>query len=233
MEPLTLVIPTFNEAETIGGVIREIPVAYRLDIIVADVGSTDGTQAVAQAAGARVIDARHGYGRACALGAAAAHPKSTVIAFMDGDGADRRDLIGEIARPVLDGTYDLVLASRTRGERERGAMPWHQVFAGRVAGFGIGALYGVKYSDMCAFRAIGRDALQRLGMQEMTYVWNIEMQMKAARVGLRIREVPPPYRCRGGGSSKVAGSLRGTLQAGSHITATFCQVASCGPPLHC
>jgi len=154
MEPLTLVIPTFNEAETIGGVIREIPVAYRLDIIVADVGSTDGTQAVAQAAGARVIDARHGYGRACALGAAAAHPKSTVIAFMDGDGADRRDLIGEIARPVLDGTYDLVLASRTRGERERGAMPWHQVFAGRVAGFGIGALYGVKYSDMCAFRAI-------------------------------------------------------------------------------
>ena len=231
MEPLTLVIPTFNEAETIGGVIREIPVAYRLDIIVADVGSTDGTQAVAQAAGARVIDARHGYGRACALGAAAAHPKSTVIAFMDGDGADRRDLIGEIARPVLDGTYDLVLASRTRGER--GAMPWHQVFAGRVAGFGIGALYGVKYSDMCAFRAIGRDALQRLGMQEMTYGWNIEMQMKAARVGLRIREVPPPYRCRGGGSSKVAGSLRGTLQAGSHITATFCQVASCGPPLHC
>jgi hypothetical protein len=180
-----------------------------------------------------VIDAGCGYGRACALGAAAAHPKSTVIAFMDGDGADRRDLIGEIARPVLDGTYDLVLASRTRGERERGAMPWHQVFAGRVAGFGIGALYGVKYSDMCAFRAIGRDALQRLGMQEMTYGWNIEMQMKAARVGLRIREVPPPYRCRGGGSSKVAGSLRGTLQAGSHITATFCQVASCGPPLHC
>ena len=233
MEPLTLVIPAFNEAETIGGVIREIPVAYRLDIIVADVGSTDGTQAVAQAAGARVIDAGHGYGRACALGAAAAHPKSTVIAFMDGDGADRRDLIGEIARPVLDGTYDLVLASRTRGERERGAMPWHQVFAGRVAGFGIGALYGVKYSDMCAFRAIGRDALQRLGMQEMTYGWNIEMQMKAARVGLRIREVPLPYRCRGGGSSKVAGSLRGTLQAGSHITATFCQVASCGPPLHC
>jgi len=176
MEPLTLVIPTFNEAKTIGGVIREISAAYRLDIIVADGSATDGTQAVAQAAGARVMDVRRGYGRACALGAAAAHTASRAIAFMDGDGADRGDLIGEIARPVLDGTCDLVLASRTRGEREPGAMLWHQVFAGRVAGFGIGALCGVMYSDMCVFRAISRNALQRLGMQEMTYGWNIEMQ---------------------------------------------------------
>ena len=89
--------------------------------------------------------------------------------------------------------------------------------AGRVAGFGIGALYGTKYGDMCAFRAISRDALQRLGMREMTYGWNIEMQMKAARAGLRIQEVPLPYRRRSGGSSKVAGSLRGTLRAGSRI----------------
>jgi glycosyltransferase involved in cell wall biosynthesis len=106
MEPLTLIVPTFNEAETIGGVIREIPVAYRLDIIVADVGSTDGTRAVVQAAGARVIDVGRGYRRACAGGAAAAHTASMAIAFMDGDGADPGDLIGEIARPVLDGTYD-------------------------------------------------------------------------------------------------------------------------------
>jgi glycosyltransferase involved in cell wall biosynthesis len=226
MEPLTVVIPTFNEAETIGGVIEEIPAAYRLDIIVADGGSTDGTQAAAQAAGARLIDAGRGYGRACALGAAAAHPASRAIAFMDGDGADRGDLIDEIARPVLDGTYDLVLASRTRGEREPGAMLWHQVFAGRVAGFGIGALYGVTYSDMCAFRAISRDALQGLGMREMTYGWNIEMQMKAARAGLRIREAPMPYRRRGGGSSKVAGSLRGTLRASSRIAVTFCRIAA-------
>ena len=226
MEPLTLVIPTFNEAETIGGVIREIPAAYRLDIIVADGGSTDGTQAVARAAGARVIDAGRGYGRACARGAAAAPTASRAIVFMDGDGADRGDLIGEIARPVLDGTHDFVLGSRTRGEREPGAMLWHQVFAGRVAGFGIGALYGVKYSDMCAFRAISSDALHRLGMKEMTYGWNIEMQMKAARAGLRIREVPLPYRRRGGGISKVAGSLRGTLRAGSRIAATFCRVAA-------
>jgi hypothetical protein len=144
---------------------------------------------------------------------------------MDGDCADRGDLIGEVVGPVLDGTRDLVLASRTRGVREPDAMLWHQVLAGRIAGFGIGSLYGIHYTDMCAFRAIERDALRRLGMREMTYGWNIEMQMKAARAGLRILEVPLPYRRRGGGSSKVAGSLGGTLRAGSRIAATFCRVA--------
>jgi glycosyltransferase involved in cell wall biosynthesis len=226
MEPLTLVIPTFNEADTIGAVIVEIPPAYRFDIIVADGGSTDGTQAIARAAGARVVEAGRGYGRACALGAESAHSNSTVIAFMDGDGADRGDLIAEIVRPVLDDTHDLVLASRTTGEREAGAMLWHQIVAGRIAGFGIAALYGVRYSDMCAFRAINRQALQSLALQEMTYGWNIEMQMKAARQGLRILEVPLPYRRRAGGSSKVAGSLRGTLHAGSRIAATFYRVAA-------
>jgi hypothetical protein len=104
-------------------------------------------------------------------------------------------------------------------------MLWHQVLAGRVAGWGMGALYGVRYSDMCAFRAIGRDALRGLEMREMTYGWNIEMQMKAARAGLRIDEVPVPYRCRAGGQSKVAGSLRGTMRAGGKIVSTFIRVA--------
>jgi glycosyltransferase involved in cell wall biosynthesis len=225
MEPLTLVIPTFNEAETIGAVIGEIPAAYRGDIIVADGGSNHGTQRIAAHAGARVLDAGRGYGRACAMGAAQARAENAVIAFMDGDGADRGDLIAEIVRPVLNGTYDLVLASRTRGEREQGAMLWHQVLAGRIAGFGIGALYGVRYSDMCAFRVIGREALNRLGLREMTYGWNIEMQMKAARARLRILEVPMPYRCRAAGQSKVAGSLRGTMRAGTRIVSTFLRVA--------
>jgi glycosyltransferase involved in cell wall biosynthesis len=225
MEPLSIVIPTFNEADSIGSVIREIPAAYRLDIIVADGGSTDATQAIARAAGARVIDVGPGYGWACAVGAEHAHPASVVIAFMDGDGADRGDLIAEIARPVLDGTHDFVLASRTRGKREPHALLWHQVLASRIAGLGIGALYGVRYSDMCAFRAIRRRALQDLGLREMTYGWNIEMQMKAARQGLRILEVPLPYRRRASGSSKVSGSLRGTLRAGIRIAATFCRIA--------
>ncbi len=228
MEPVTLVVPTLNEAAAIGAVIREIPAAFAGDIIVADSGSTDGTQDIAHAAGARVIDAGRGYGRACALGAAAADPASQAIVFMDGDGADRGDLIARIAGPVLRGSHDFVLASRTRGEREPGAMLWHQVLAGRVAGWGIGALYNVRYSDMCAFRAIGRRALEQLQLREMTYGWNIEMQMRAARAGLRILEVPLPYRRRAGGESKVAGSMRGTLRAGSRIVATFCRVAGAG-----
>ena len=102
-------------------------------------------------------------------------------------------------------------------------MNWHQILAGQLAGFGMGALYGVRYSDMCAYRAIRRDALQRLHMREMTYGWNIEMQMKAARAGLRILEVPLPYRRRLGGDSKVAGSLRGTLRAAVHgLARPFC-----------
>ncbi|KMO27542.1 glycosyl hydrolase [Methylobacterium aquaticum] len=225
---MSVVIPTLNEAETIGAVLAEIPRAFANDLIVADGGSRDATREVAAAAGARVIEAGRGYGRACAAGAAAARPGSRVIVFLDGDGADRADLIEAVAGPVLAGEKDLVLASRTRGEREPGSMLWHQVLAGRLAGLGIGALTGVAYTDMCAFRAIDRTALARLALREMTYGWNIEMQMQAARAGLRIAEIPLPYRCRAGGASKVAGSLGGTLRAGSRIVATFLRVAT-GP----
>ncbi len=226
MHPVSIVIPTLNEADAIGAVIREIPPAYAADIIVADSGSTDGTQAVARAAGARVIEAGRGYGRACALGAAAADPTSHAIVYLDGDGADRGDLIERIAGPVLAGSQDLVLASRTLGSREPGSMLWHQVLAGRLAGLGIGLRYGVRYTDMCAFRAIDRAALRALDLRELTYGWNIEMQMQAARAGLRICEVPMPYRHRLGGSSKVAGSLGGTLRAATRIGATYLRVAA-------
>lgn len=226
MEPVVaVVIPTWNEAEAIGAVVRELPPDLVRQIVVTDSGSTDGTQSAAREAGATVVDAGRGYGRACAAGVAATDPACEVIVFMDGDGADRGDLLHLVAGPVIDGTHDLVLASRTRGVREPGSMNWHQVLAGHVFGFGIGALYGKRYSDMCAFRAIRRDTLARLGMREMTYGWNIEMQMKAARLGLRIVEVPMPYRCRAGGVSKVAGSLRGTLRAGLKIVSTFLRVA--------
>jgi glycosyltransferase involved in cell wall biosynthesis len=220
---VSVIIPTYNEAEAIAGVIRELPGDIVQEVIVADGGSTDGTQAIARAAGARVLDAGRGYGRACQAGADAA--VSSVLVFLDGDGADRGDLLRLIADPVLAGTSDFVLASRTRGRRDPGAMLWHQVLAGRIAGWGIGALYGTRYSDMCAYRAIGRDTLRRLEMREMTYGWNIEMQMKAARSRLRIEEIPLPYRCRAGGQSKVAGSLRGTMRAGGKIVSTFVRVA--------
>ena len=225
MEPVAVVIPTLNEASTIGAVIAEIPRTFAANIIVADSGSTDDTRAVARSAGARVIEVGQGYGRACAAGAAVAHPSSEIIAFLDGDGADRGDLMAKIVGPILDGSHDFVLASRTRGDRDPGAMLWHQLFVGFAAGWAISALYGTRYSDMCAYRAIRRDALNCLGMRELTYGWNIEMQMRAAQQGLRILEVPLPYRCRAGGQSKVAGSVRGTIRAGGRIIWTFSRVA--------
>ena len=224
LDRVSVVIPTWNEVDAIGPVVAEVLAQGVGEVIVADGSSKDGTAARAEAAGARAIDCGRGYGRACAMGAAAARPEADVIAFMDGDGADRPDQLPRLCRPVLDGNKDFVIASRTRGERQKGSMLWHQVLAGVVAGRLIGTAYGVRYSDMCAFRVIRRDTLAALSLREMTYGWNIEMQMKAARAKLRIEEVPVPYRVRAAGSSKVAGSMRGTLQAGSKIVGTFVRV---------
>ena len=223
------VIPTLNEAETIAGAIASIPREVVDEIIVADSSSSDGTAALAQAAGARVVTlTERGYGRACAAGAAAAGAACCIILFLDGDGADRVDLAGKLVAPIRAGTHDFVIGSRVRGDREPGSMNWHQVLAGRLAGWFMSLLYGVHYTDMCAFRAIRRDALERLDMREATYGWNIEMQMKAARAGLRILELPVPYRRRAGGSSKVAGSFRGSIRAGWRIILTVARVAMAG-----
>jgi glycosyltransferase involved in cell wall biosynthesis len=223
------VIPTLNEAATIAGTIALLPREMVDEIIVADSSSTDGTAAIARASGARVVDlAERGYGRACAAGVAAASEGCSIILFLDGDGADRADLAAELVAPIRAGTHDFVVGSRVRGEREAGSMSWHQVLAGRLAGWLIAMIYGVRYSDMCAFRAISREALTRLAMRETTYGWNIEMQMKAARAGLRILELPVPYRCRSGGKSKVAGALGGSLRAGWRIAAVIVRIALSG-----
>ena len=225
LQRVSVVIPTWNEVDAISPVVTEVLAQGVGEVIVADGSSKDDTAARAEAAGARVVDCGRGYGRACAMGATAARDDADVIAFMDGDGADRPDQLARLCGPVLAGERDFVIASRTRGEREAGSMLWHQVLAGQLAGRLIGARYGVRYSDMCAFRVIRRDALARLDLREMTYGWNIEMQMKAARAGLRIEELAVPYRVRAAGSSKVAGSLKGTLSAGSKIVETFIRVA--------
>jgi len=221
---IAVVIPTLDEGETIAAVVAEIPRDVAGEVIVADGGSRDGTRERARAAGAVVLAAGRGYGRACAAGVAAA-ADAEIVAFMDGDGADRGDLLGELVGPILAGTHDFVLASRTRGRREKGAMLWHQVLAGRLIGGILGARFGVRYSDMCAFRAIRRTSLERLGMREMGYGWNVEMQMRAAAAGLRILEVPLPYRRRGGGRSKVAGSVVGTMRAGARILGVVWRLA--------
>ena len=180
----------------------------------------------ARAGGAEVIvETRPGYGRACMTGAErAAALDAGLLLFMDGDGADAVERAPELLRPIQAGDADFVLAVRSRAEREAGSMGWHQVFAGHAVGLALGLLGGARYRDMCAFRAIRTADLLRLNMREMTYGWNLEMQIRAPRAGLRVREVPLPYYRRVAGSSKVAGNLRGSFRAGSRILATLVRV---------
>ena len=222
---VAVVIPTLDEEEAIPRVLAAIPPGVADAVIVADSGSADRTVQRACAAGARIVsETRRGYGRACRAAAEAA-ADCDIIVFLDGDGSDCPELMPDLVAPIARGEYDFVIGSRVRGERESGSMGAHQLLAGHLFGAAMRLLYGVRYTDMGAFRAIRRDALCRLGMREMTYGWNLEMQMRAARAGLRILEVPVVHRRRAGGVSKVSGSLRGTIKASWRIAATFVRIA--------
>jgi glycosyltransferase involved in cell wall biosynthesis len=222
------VIPVLNEAGAIGDTLSRLPRDVVGHAIVVDGGSTDSTIAEARAHGAEVIaEARRGYGRACLSGAErAASLGAELVMFMDGDGADAVEFAAKLIAPIACGDADFVLATRTRGDRAPGSMGWHQVLAGEAIGLAVGALTGVRYSDMCAFRVLRVRDLMRLGMSEMTYGWNLEMQIRAPRAGLRVREVPLPYYCRVAGASKVAGNMRGTLRAGTRIMGTLVRVGA-------
>jgi glycosyltransferase involved in cell wall biosynthesis len=221
---VALVIPTLNEEEAIPMALARVPEGTVDEIIVADGGSSDRTVERAKAQGATVIEAGRGYGRACLEGARAAGERCGIVVFMDGDGADKPELISRLTAPIMAGEADFVISSRLRGKRQKGSMSGHQIAAGLVLGEAMRLVYGIRYTDMCAFRAIRRSSLMTLDMREMTYGWNIEMQMRAAAAKLRILEVPVDYGLREGGTSKVAGSLRGTLRAGYRILATFLRV---------
>ena len=227
MSAVSVIIPALNEEEPIADVVREVAATkIPVEIIVVDNGSTDRTAERAREAGARVVKALRGYGRACAAGVAALRPECEIVVFLDGDGSDCPELMNQLVDPIAAGTHDFVIGSRTRGQREPGSMNFQQIVAGRIAGRILRLLYGVRYTDMCPFRAIRRDALEKLGMREQTYGWNVEMQMKAARVGLRILEIPVNHRRRAGGESKVSGTLRGTFLAGARIIATLLRIAA-------
>ena len=227
MNRISVIIPALDEEEPIADVVRGcLATGLPDEVIVVDNGSTDRTAERARAAGARVVNAPRGYGRACAAGVAAVSPACEIVVFLDGDGSDCPELMDQLVRPIADGEQDFVIGSRTRGKREPGSMNFQQVFAGYLAGWLMRLIVGVKYTDMCPFRAIRRDALRTLGMKEETYGWNLEMQMRAARAGLRILEIPVSHRCRTGGESKVSGSLRGTVLAGTRIVTTLFRIAA-------
>ena len=223
---VSVVIPALNEEATIADVVRAVPRQVASDVIVVDNGSDDRTVERAREAGARVVrELRRGYGSACSAGVRALAADCEIVVFIDGDGSEYPELMGKLVEPILKGTHDFVLGSRLRGRREPGSMSFPQVFAGRMIGLMLRALYGIQYTDMGPFRAIRRDALLGLGLREMTYGWPLEMQMRAARARLRILEVPVDYRRRTGGKSKISGTIRGTILAGTRILMTLTRIA--------
>src|SRR5271163_334332 len=176
---VSLIIPALNEAEAIGSTLRELPWPLLTECIVVDNGSTDATAEEAKRNGASVIrEPRRGYGQACHSGARAANQASEVLAFMDGDGSDIASDLVRLAAPVLEGEADFVIGSRISGRREPGSMHPSQIFAGWLAGMLIRWRLGLKYTDMGPMRVISRTAFERLDMSEMTYGWNIEMQVR-------------------------------------------------------
>ncbi|WP_375419491.1 glycosyltransferase family 2 protein [uncultured Hymenobacter sp.] len=223
---IDVIIPAYNEARSIAQVIAEIPVGLVREVVVVDNNSSDNTAAVARAAGATVVrETRPGYGHACLAGMAHIFGKPAaelpdIIVFLDGDHSDYPEEMPALLAPILGGEADMVIGSRALGQRERGAMLPQQLFGNWLATKLLRWLYGARYTDLGPFRAIRAGALQRLNMQDKTYGWTVEMQLKAAKLGLRAVEVPVRYRRRIG-VSKVSGTVKGTLGAGYKILWTI------------
>jgi glycosyltransferase involved in cell wall biosynthesis len=216
MQKISVVIPTLNEALAIAEVVASVPKDGVAQIIVVDNGSIDGTAERASAAGAQVVhEPRRGYGSACLAGAKAARG-SDIIVFLDGDRSDDPRQLDLIAAPLIQKRADLTIGSRIGGELERGSMPLHGRLGNRLVVLILRGLYGVRITDIGSFRAIRTRALFNLNMEQMTYGWPVEMIVKAARKGLRIKSIPIRYRKRIG-VSKVTGTLRGSFLAAYYM----------------
>jgi glycosyltransferase involved in cell wall biosynthesis len=220
------IIPCLDEEGAIGAVVRSVLEQGVAEVVVVDGNSRDRTAERARAAGARVIiEPRRGYGRAMLSGLSGIDPTADIVLFVDGDGSDRLELIPSLLEPIRSGAADFVIGSRLKGERESSSLSLPQIVAGQLAGLTIRVLYGVRFTDLSPFRAIRRDALESLGMQEETFGWNLEMQMRAAAAGLRIVEVPVGQRRRAGGVSKVSGKLGVSIKVAWVLAQTFLRLA--------
>ena len=220
-QQIAVIIPALNESENLKWLLPNLCPRYR--VIVVDNGSDDGTAQVAKSLGARVLsESRRGYGIAVQKGmkdlqgadAAGETPPKAVVVF-DADGTSPWEDIGRVSKLVLDGHADLVIGQRMN--RDPGAMPTHARFGNWLAVTFIQMFAGYRFLEMGSLRAIGWRALLQLEMEDPTWGWNVEMQVKSAMRGLRIIEIPIEYRCRVHGLSKISGSLVGSLRAGAKI----------------
>lgn len=209
-----VIIPALNEARSIGEVVRALPRPLVRSVIVVDNGSTDGTAERARDAGAEVVVEPHrGYGSACLSGIRSLPPDTDVVVFLDADGSDDPSVLPRLVEPIVTGRADFVVGSRALGNAEPGALTVQQRVGNAVAARWLRLRFGLPATDLGPFRAIRRSCLEELSMADRNYGWTVEMQLKAARKGLRYTEVPVPYRRRREGASKVAGTVRGTLGA--------------------
>ena len=209
---VSVIIPTRNEAASIGRVLADLPFDRVTEVIVVDSNSKDGTPEIAAGMGARVIpEVRRGYGQACLTGIAAANAPDVVV-FLDGDYSDRPAELPLLLAPITEGRADITIGSRLAGPRTPGALPWHALFGNWLAAKLITNLYHVKISDLGPFRAARADVLRTVELEETTYGWAVELILKGATQGFRIVEVPVSYHARIG-QSKISGTLKGTMGA--------------------
>jgi glycosyltransferase involved in cell wall biosynthesis len=219
-----VVIPVFNERESLPLVVAAIPAGLADEIVVVDNGSTDGTGLIAQGLPVRIVrEERRGYGQACLAGVAAlADRPPEILVFLDGDFSDHPEEMPRLLDAVGAGA-DLAIGSRILGVRDPGALLPQARLGNAVACLLIRLLHGYRYTDLGPFRAIRWEAFQRLGMQDRTFGWTCEMQVRALRRGLRVAEVPVSYRRRVG-VSKITGTVGGTLRAGARILWTIARL---------
>jgi glycosyltransferase involved in cell wall biosynthesis len=224
MADIVVIIPAYNEEKSVGRVIKDIPVNLVREVIVVNNNSNDKTAIVAKLAGATVLDElRQGYGFACLKGIdylKKMERKPDIVVFLDADYSDHPEELPQIVAPILESDVELVIGSRALGDKERGSMTPQQVFGNWLATRLIKWFYGVVYTDLGPFRAIKYDRLIDLNMCDETYGWTVEMQVKAAKQGLKSIEIPVSYRVRVG-KSKISGTIKGTILAGYKIITTI------------
>lgn len=221
---IKVIIPAFNEQNAVGKVVNDLPGEWVDEIIVVNNASTDETERVAGEAGATVLrEPEKGYGRACLKGIdyiSSKQPKPDIVVFIDADYSDYPEELKKLVKPIIDENYDMVIGSRALGNREKGSMTFPQVFGNWLATTLLKLFYSVNFTDLGPFRAIKYEKLIALNMQDKTYGWTVEMQLKAAKCGLQCTEVPVRYRKRIG-FSKISGTVKGTFMAGYKILATI------------